>query len=462
MKKEIILSYPNIIKKYGSFDRLSHVEIFTDSRSPELGNTFLALEGERFNAMSFLPQIEGKIELVIFRSTEENQRIFEKYSQLLAIEVDDPVLFLQWVCTQYIAQWKKSGGKVITISGSNGKTTTKEMLYFILRGIFQGDVIATKQNDNNHLGVPFTILKIKPETKVAVIELGSNHPGELKTVCEIAQPDIAYVTNIGDTHLEFFKDQKAVFEEETYPCRWIEKNGGFLLLNKDDPWLSKIKSFALSFAHSKQADIQLSFEHSSRVVLNDVRAEKNYRLENPWIHGRHNFFNLVASFLLAREVCPDQTCKLLQRAEDFRPTFNRSQWLDYQGKKVFLDAYNANPSSMKVSLEEFATYCHESKIDKAQALIVLGEMKELGEKSTNYHRQLGQLCRDLGFSKVIYIGNFFVDFETGFALQTAKHFRSTDQQAKNCFEKCLGESSIVFAKASRSLKIEELFGLSEH
>src|SRR5690606_12302109 len=196
-----------------------------------------------------------------------------KYQQSQFLEVSDSVTFLQELTNHHIREWKKSrsGNTVFAISGSNGKTTHKEMLSHILNEVLPGKIVATEKNNNNHLGVPLTLLGVSEETQTVILELGSNHPGEIKVLCDIAEPNAGLTTSIGATHLEFFGTEEKVFEEEGYLFHAV-KNGtqgnGFYLINMDDPFLKAFEPFpaAVTYGESKEAMAQISYlENGARI-----------------------------------------------------------------------------------------------------------------------------------------------------------------------------------------------------
>jgi UDP-N-acetylmuramoyl-tripeptide--D-alanyl-D-alanine ligase len=245
--------------------------------------------------------------VVIYQHDDVNKlkvhSLKEKFPNTEFIAVSDSVTFLQELSHQHILSWKKANPKntVFAISGSNGKTTHKEMLSFILKTIIPGKVVATEKNNNNHLGVPLTILEVTDQTEVLVLELGSNHPGEIKVLCDIAIPNAGLTTNIGATHLEFFGSEEKVFEEEGYlyhAVKEVTHGTGFYLINIDDSFLKRLSPFKGSITYGTSEEAQ------ARVSYLETGAELHHHgqdlvTNNAHITGKHNKLNLITCCFIA-------------------------------------------------------------------------------------------------------------------------------------------------------------------
>lgn len=458
IKKELFLNNSQVSQVFGDINKLKNsYKVCTDTRNFVTGSCFLAIKGDRFDGFDFFESIKSSTDFIVFEESFENLEKAKEIKGKTLISVKSTVLFVQELAKNHTREWIKKGNKkVVGIAGSNGKTTTKEMLFHMIKGLEGISCIATQKNNNNHLGVPFTLLDITPETDVAIVELGSNHPGEMKVVCDIANPNIAVTTNIGDTHLEFFPTLKDVFEEEALVYKYVKKNKGTFFINEDDKYLACLESYeqSKSYGFKNEASYQFSFDRS----LQQIAINEETFLENKNILGEHNFTNLAVAYLIASDIYPDKKKDFIKLASTFRPTANRSQWLQWKNVSVFLDAYNANPSSMKKSVSEFIEDFSSSKAKAGKALLIIGDMLELGENSKKYHKDLGAWMPVCDSIKVIYIGSFLKDFQEGFS-GTCEGYSSVQDFLKNDGDKKLKEFQQIFVKASRALQLESIFAI---
>lgn len=433
------------------YNNKSYSAVCTDTRNYKAGELFVAISGENFNAFEYIETIANKgVKTVVFTKSHTNHELKKKYEQefktIEFVEVDDSISFLQELATDHRQRLKQINPelKVISISGSNGKTTCKEILRHLLQDY---EVVATEHNDNNHLGVPLTILRMKESTQFLVIELGSNHPGEIPLLTKIAKPDISYVTNIGYTHMEFFPTLDDVFKEESYPLFHTEK----AFINMDDDYLNKIE------LHNgiKTGEVAQGFECSQSSVLINSKE-----IANPKLLGKHNYHNLgvmleIASYILGE----DSFDTLTKYAESFSPGLMRSEWRDINGREVFLDAYNANPSSMSLAAESFIHFLKERNIEVSKAILIIGDMKELGADAAKLHQETAQkISKSLSAYKIqaVFIGDHRGDYQKGWDGECFR-FSSLDNFLE---DQLLGEilsgKSHIFLKASRSLQFEKI------
>ncbi len=425
---------------------------------------FVAIPGQRVNPLDIIdPLLNEGCPLVFFQENSENelkaQALKEKHPDTKFIPVKDSVGFLQEITALHIREWQKTPGHhVFAISGSNGKTTHKEMLSFLLRSILPGKIVATEKNNNNHLGVPLTLMEVEENTEFVVLELGSNHPGEIKVLCDIAHPDSGITTNIGATHLEFFGSEEAVFEEEGFLYHAVKANTGgtgFFLINDEDSFLKNLPDTNGSVRYGKSAEALIQFQtHGASLTYQG----KEFSVENKNITGEHNKLNLITCFFIAAHFFPTKISELKSAASAFEPTKNRSQWMKFEGKDVFLDAYNANPSSMRAALSAFKESVSQKGKSLQESCVVLGDMNELGEGTEKYHQELGAFVRDLGFSNVHFVGRYANYYQKGFP-QAATHI-STSEFKTQYRGVCLKNHEIHFIKGSRSLQLESLFDIT--
>jgi UDP-N-acetylmuramoyl-tripeptide--D-alanyl-D-alanine ligase len=439
----------------------------SDSRKYQHPSFFVAIPGSRVNPLDIIDNLlKQECPLVIYQDIAENAEkvsiLKSNYPATVFLRVSDSISFLQELAHLHIEEWKSKNNKnkLFAISGSNGKTTHKEMLSFILNNIRPGGVVATEKNNNNHLGVPLTLLQVNENTEIVVLELGSNHPGEIKKLCEIAQPHNGLTTNIGATHLEFFGTEENVFEEEGhlyYSVKQYSQGHGLYLINADDPYLSRLESFpgTITFGENSRAQARITFyEHGASITW----SNKVLRVTNNHITGRHNKLNLITCAFIAQYFYPDLEKAIIKAASAFTPTKNRSQWIDFNQRPVYLDAYNANPSSMRAALEAFKDSVLERGIALDQSCLVLGDMNELGDSTPRYHREMGLFLKEQGFKHVHFVGRYAEFYREGQSSGTV--WASASELKPEFRTELVKNYSIFFIKGSRSLQLESLFDIT--
>lgn len=440
---------------------------YVDTRKYQHPGALVAIPGAKVNPLDVMENIlKQSCPLVVYQKNEINDekvaKLQDSYNKTVFLPVTDSVTFLQELTSLHIREWQAASPRntVFAISGSNGKTTHKEMLSHILKEIVPGKIVATEKNNNNHLGVPLTILDVKPETECLVLELGSNHPGEIKVLCDIAAPNAGLTTNIGATHLEFFGDEAAVFKEEGYLYYAVKERTlgrGFFLINADDPFLSKLPptSGSVTYGESDKAQARIEFHANGAGIHFSGKALSAH---NSQITGKHNKLNLITCAFIARNFYPELEKQIVAAAASFTPTKNRSQWMSFEGKSVFLDAYNANPSSMKAALQGFKEAILSQGKKLEEACVVLGDMNELGDSTPSYHQDVGAFVKSLGFQHVFFVGRFSQFYLQGFPEANGRATTAAFKQEYR--EQCLKEYSVHFIKGSRSLQLESLFDIT--
>jgi len=440
----------------------------TDSRVADKDCAFVAIKGAQHDAFSFIENLLNEVTLIVFESSDKKNEAIEnlskRYPGVCFVSVNNSVKYIQNLAKEHSAYCsKKEEFKFIAISGSNGKTTTKEMLFHFLNSVAPGKVIATQKNDNNHLGVPFTILRINPNIHtIGIIEFGSNHPGEMQVLCDLTHPNSGLITNIGFTHMEFFKTLKDVFNEESsifYKVKKHTNEQGFFLVNLDDENLKELKLYknAKTFSTSS-SDCDFLYKISS-----DSVEVGEHVLKNDQLIGDYNFINLANAFLLAKEIFPKKAQELERASLSFVSKGNRSEWISWRGAKVFLDAYNANPSSMSLAIKAFLDFGTKQTPPVSNMYLVLGDMNELGENAEHYHFELGR-----SLSKVLrdglelaFIGKYQKSFSEGLGQAKYSLFSSSEEFMKSSFYSKMN-NGLIFAKASRSLHFERIFDINTH
>lgn len=448
-----------------NFDpNISHV--FTDSRKNFSDESiFIALVGENYDAAKFVPDLLARgLGLAVVTETKTNRTLLKDCDQDKVLFVEDSTQYLQSLAIQKLKFWRSlnTKNKVVALTGSNGKTTTKEMLAWLLTS-YPAKVHVTKGNLNNHLGVPFTILEMDLESEILVLEMGTNHPGEIELLCRIGDPDIGLITNIGQSHLEFFHNEDNVFVEKSALYQHItSKPSGFFLLNCNDARLKKLKN--------KPKTHSFGFDQENEVVFNlspngfSLKSTKiNIEITCPNIPERHNRLNMGMALALCALVWPDKKFKekLIQKVKTYKaPNNNRSVIYSNSRIDIYLDAYNANPSSLSASIDGFIEWwSQKSTHGLDEAWFILGDMNELGERAPEYHHQIGTKLKNSGVKHAFFIGRFAKHYAAGFGggeiWSNRQEFLLKYGQAPGTWS-CSG----AFIKGSRTLQLEELVDIT--
>lgn len=415
-----------------------HPYISTDSRIAQPGSIFFALKGDNFNGNKYCKQaIENGAAYAVI----DDREYFIDERTLL---VDDVLLSLQLLASDYR---NKLRIPIIGITGSNGKTTTKELMAAALSARF--NTHATAGNFNNHIGVPITLLTIKPETEIAVIEMGANHIGEIAALCKIARPTHGIITNIGKAHLEGFGSAEGVVKAKSELYNHLLNYGGSVFVNADNPLLLSltIDLERITYGKSEEADFRGS--------LNSLGPLLGFDLEHPFkspvstkLAGNYNFENAMAALCIANHfrVKPEDAVKAI---EHYEPKMNRSQVLQTGRNTLIMDAYNANPSSMQAAILNFASMQDLYKI------LLLGDMFELGEETQNEHKAILKLALAQKFRKVITAGPLFS--EAAFGQQGVEAFETIGELSDYLSSEKI-EGATILVKGSRGMKLETITG----
>jgi UDP-N-acetylmuramoyl-tripeptide--D-alanyl-D-alanine ligase len=411
--------------------------VSTDTRNIVPGSVFFALKGARFNGNEFALQAlaEGASYAVVDEQVGEDHRL---------LQVDDVLTALQNCAKQYR---RHLGIPIIGLTGSNGKTTNKELFHAVLSTQF--NVHATKGNFNNHIGVPLTLLSIPEATELAVIEMGANHQGEIALLASICEPDLGYITNYGKAHMEGFGGVEGIIKgkSELYDFIRSHKNAS-VLLNVDDP-IQMEKSqgcTTISFGqHSGQYQwlskaegefAGICFEHEHHV----------YKIKSQ-LSGSFNETNIAAAVALGLHY-GITAANIVKAIESYVPSMNRVEWRETAYNKVLLDAYNANPTSMSLSVESFAKW-------HPNGYLILGDMFELGTAAEEEHEAMVQLVRESGMSeRCILVGDFF-----GRTSWQGAHFGTAAELATYWNEKGAPKDAHILLKGSRGIALEQLLPL---
>jgi UDP-N-acetylmuramoyl-tripeptide--D-alanyl-D-alanine ligase len=428
------------------------LQISVDSREVDQNSILVAIKGARFNPMEHLAEIAAKrCEFVIFEESDDMRALADDFKDRINfIMVKNIETAIGTLGELVAAQFKIRAGVFMAISGSNGKTTTRDMInHLAVNHLGAEKVVCTRNNDNNHLGVPFTLFQITEKTEFAIIELGSNAPGEIEFLCKMIKPQYGVTTNIGDTHLEFFETRENVFNEEAVLFNYISNT---FFINNDDEFLKTLKLSDQSFSYGESnSDCTLEYKQNYMMV-------NKVELRNEFITGKHNFINLSLAYLICRKILKIKRDDAIKYSSEFKPKGNRSEWIEAGDRKVFLDAYNANPSSMKTALTGFFEHITPVGAKPPEACVVIGDMNELGDATSKLHEELGIYLKDLNPSSVIFVGRFAPDYAKGYGSKHKKF--ETALEVKDYLDSSKNSFKYLFIKGSRSLQLERILDIN--
>ncbi len=410
----------------------------TDTRKLKDGDLFFALKGENFNGNTFVEKaIEAGAAYAII--DEKQYAVFGK-----TILVDDVLTALQQLANYHREQFKSSsptGIPFIAITGSNGKTTTKELIHAVLSSTFK--TYTTEGNLNNHIGIPLTILKIKEDAEIAVIEMGANHQQEIASYCMYALPTHGLITNCGKAHLEGFGGIEGVRKGKGELFDYLRNNNGTALVMWDYEYLREMSAGISSIIKygTHDADIEgtlLKKEPFLEVAINKGADISSIQTK---LVGDYNLPNVLAAVAIGKYFkVPDE--KIKAAIENYTPSNSRSQLVERGTNKIILDAYNANPSSMKVAIENFSTTSAENKV------LLLGAMAELGDESRSEHEAIVELLKKWNWGNVVLVGGDFLKINHPYL----QFHNSTE--AKEWLRQQHFENTHLLIKGSRSMKME--------
>ncbi|MBK23775.1 MAG: hypothetical protein CME70_07185 [Halobacteriovorax sp.] len=435
--------------------------VSTDTRTIQEGDLFLALSGENFDGNKFInAAIDKGASGCVYRKSDgfDSSELYTKYPEVFFIGVDNTEKYLQDLAKYHQKSWREKVKNSVTIgiTGSNGKTTTKELLAAISESIFPNEVLYTKGNLNNHLGVPMTMLRLEDTHRICILEMGTNHPGEISFLCNLGDPNAGIITTVGQSHLEFFNTEENVFKEKRALFDFVNKKKGCFSYDGDNRHLKALPvdnitaSVGFEFGNTKA-------ELSGRNIK--LKGKVDLNLNAPYLFGIHNFKNLALSAALLAQLFPEKISEIESSCLELKlPNNNRSELIERDGKTIFLDAYNANPSSMIASLETFVTFLKENSKELSKSMFILGDMNELGSKSPEYHEEIGKLLKTMNIDNVIFIGRFSEFYNKGYSA-SGKCYASVDEFSHD-WTNCYKQYSNFFLKGSRTLQLETLVALN--
>ncbi len=411
--------------------------VSTDTRKIEKNCLFIALKGENFDANTFAKEaLEKGAKYVIIDNPN--------------YKIDDRTLLVEnsLIALQELAKHHRNylNIPIIALTGSNGKTTTKELIHAVLSK--KHKTLATIGNLNNHIGVPLTLLRFTKATEIGIVEMGANHQKEIEFLCEIAQPDYGYITNFGKAHLEGFGGLEGVIKGKSEMYDYLRKNKKIVFINLDDV-IQKEKATAI-----KQFSFSLN-ESNVNVKIDKVEANPmvkisyNNLLINSHLIGIYNANNINAAIAIGNyfKVSDEQ---IKEAIENYIPGNNRSQLIQKNGNEVILDAYNANPSSMLAAITNFIQLRNNTKI------AILGDMFELGEESLSEHKRIIELLGNEVNITTYFIGK---DFYANQVQNSHFKFFENFEQFAVFLNSNLPEKSLILIKGSRGMTLEKTLEL---
>jgi len=407
--------------------------VSTDSRNIPPDCLFVALKGPNFNANEFARDaIEHGARYALV-----DQKEFVNEPNIL--QVQDGLAALQELAQYHRNQLKIP---VIGITGSNGKTTTKELMLQVMSTTYK--TMATKGNLNNHIGVPLTVLSIKYDIEMAIVEMGANHIGEIARLCEIAQPTHGLITNIGQAHTEGFGGYEGVIRGKSELYQYLIINGGEVFINSQDQVLRNMaRRFEQPIYYPEEDDF-LHITHTKSDPYLNFMGERNLEIQTRLI-GAYNFNNVAAALCVAKYF--EVSAEVAEAAvAEFVPTNNRSQVIQKGTNTIILDAYNANPSSMTAALDNLLNMKSSEKV------AILGDMMELGTESAKAHKNIVALTGE-GFSQVLLCGPNMEEASDVNSL--ARYFYNRDELVGFLKQNPI-ENSTILIKASRIMGLEEV------
>jgi UDP-N-acetylmuramoyl-tripeptide--D-alanyl-D-alanine ligase len=417
---------------YQTFLRSTGVSI--DTRTMKEGNLFVALAGSQTDGSKFVDQAIAKGASGVIYNKNSNLPKKPDHLQLDFHAVEDPLKTLQDLGTHHRRNMKAT---VISLTGSNGKTTTKELLHLCLERKFE--TISTTGNFNNHIGVPLTLLSIEERHEVAVIEMGANHQKEIEFLCELAEPTYGFITNFGKAHLEGFGGVEGVIKGKSEMYRYLDKTGGKIFVADWDDKQKELTKNSARIIIGENAEIKddsttLSFS------LDQLRFDTQ-------MTGGYNFHNAVFAAGVAMHfgVSP-KDCK--RAIESYIPENNRSQVIRSENGRIILDAYNANPSSMEKALINLAHQPEKFKV------AILGDMLEMGEYSEAEHKNIAYLAETIAIDKIYLIGKEFHSIP----VNRAEKFKDFEE-FKNSFDVKILTGAVLLIKGSRGGRLERVIDL---
>jgi len=406
---------------------LKHPTVCTDTRKITKDCLFFALKGDNFNGNTFAK--DALTSGAKYAIVDEKEVILDDNYIL----VEDALKTLQELATYHRNYLDL---KIIALTGSNGKTTTKELINFVLKKKYH--TVATIGNLNNHIGVPLTLLSMDYTTEIGIVEMGANHLKEIEFLCTIAQPDYGYITNFGKAHLEGFGSIEGVIEGKSELYNYLKDNGKLIFANPNDSTqLKQLEGYNNTYTFCN-----IDLVKSNPFVV----AKYDNTLITSQLIGAYNFNNISAAITIGKyfEV---PTNEIKDALENYTPENNRSQIINKDSTQIILDAYNANPTSMKAALDNF------NQIDAKHKTAILGDMFELGKDAEIEHQHIANYSNNLNIDEIFLVGENF--YNTKFKSPKVILCKTFDDLKTEIGSSKL-ESITVLIKGSRGMALERV------
>jgi UDP-N-acetylmuramoyl-tripeptide--D-alanyl-D-alanine ligase len=402
-----------------------HFLVDTDTRTIRKNTLFFALKGANFNGNSFAEEalnLGASFAIVDEKAYQTKKNI---------ILVDTVLETLQQLANYHR---RKLGIRIIGLTGSNGKTTTKELIAIVLRKKY--NIQATKGNLNNPIGVPLTLLSMTDKTELGIVEMGANHQKEIEFLCTLCEPDFGYITNFGKAHLAGFGGIAGVIKGKSELYTFLKENNKTAFINPEDK-IQLEKSKALQTVNFKIDELKfIEVTPFVKLSYRDITIQSN-------LIGVYNYSNIAAAISIGTYFKVSKE-EIKEAIESYVPQNNRSQIIETANNKIILDAYNANPSSMTVALENFAAIKTDNKV------VIMGDMFELGEESIYEHQAIVDLATSLSFDEIFLVGENFHQ------TVTEKHQFLSYNLLEAYIKKNPLEKQSILIKGSRGMRLERI------
>lgn len=418
---------------------LDCTEVTTDSRNCPAGSLFIALKGESFNGNAFA---EKALETgSAYALIDEPAYAIEGDKRFIV--VDDCLKTFQQLANYHRQQLRT---RIIGITGTNGKTTTKELISAVLSQ--SHNILFTQGNLNNHIGVPTTLLRLKPEHELAVIEMGANHPGEIDFLAHIVEPDYGIITNVGKAHLEGFGSFEGVIKTKGELYDYLRtKEDAVVFIHHDNTYLMDIAHGLnlISYGSENSLYVNGQVTGNSPYLTFEWKAGKNGERHEvcTQLIGEYNFPNALAAVTIGRFFGVEPQ-KIDEALAAYTPQNNRSQLKKTESNTLIIDAYNANPTSMMAALQNF------SNMTAAQKVLILGDMRELGIESANEHQKIVDYIKECGFEKVMLVGEQFA------AAQHSYPTYANADELKQALSANKPANSMILIKGSNGIRLSSI------
>jgi UDP-N-acetylmuramoyl-tripeptide--D-alanyl-D-alanine ligase len=404
-----------------------------DTRAIEKNSIFFALKGANFDGNQFADEAlkQGASYVVI-----DNPDFKKNENYILVENVLEALQQLASFHRDYL------NIKIIALTGSNGKTTTKELFLAVISQKYKCK--ATSGNLNNHIGVPLTLLSFNHDTQIGIVEMGANHQKEIEFLCEIAKPDIGYITNFGKAHLEGFGGIEGVIKGKSEMYSYIRNNNKTVLINTDDKLQYENANGIINNIKFSLQDLNIKIDENKSI--NYLSFSTDNHLVNTNLYGNYNLTNCMAAIALGLFLDVN-IHDIIIGLTNYNPSNNRSQWIKKNDLKIVLDAYNANPTSMEHAINNFIKLVGNPKF------LILGDMFELGEDAEKEHEKIVEYLKNIDDTKTFFVGKIFYQFKN--KTKNIDFFENIEDLISLFIQKKL-TSGYLLIKGSRGMKLEKI------